>query len=783
MKISYNTLKRYLPELHDVETVAQELIMHTAEVEEIHLKGQNLKDVYIGEVLECERHPDGDKLNLVKVRVKGEILPIVCGASNVKVGIRVPVAVVGAKLTEDFVIQKTKIRGEESKGMICSEDELGLKEERQEGIMILPDNAPLDASMREFLEIDDAILEVDNKAINHRPDMFSHIGTIRELATIFELKNDLEYLEKDFSSLPEFPIENRIPEVVHRYSALKISGVNNTKSPCSVLEVLGALDVASKGILVDVTNYSLYFYGQPTHAFDADKINGKIIIRYAENGEKFVALNDEEYELTSEDMVIADEKGVIALAGVIGGKYSAVTDETKNIILESAKFDQAKVRKTGRIHGVRTDSLNVFEKDIPENLQDKATALVVDTLEKVCPNMKLEAYGDSYNIKQEEIKIRLDVDFINNLIGKEYSREYIIEVLNKLGIKLDKNNEDLIIPFWRTDMKYKADIAEEIVRIHGYNNVEATIPEVNLGAVNQSVMYNLKNDTKNFFVSRGFYELYNYSITGKDVLERAGQSVEGLIPLKNFLSEEGTHMRVSLIPGLLASLEENIRDEKNLKLFEFEKAYFIDKENNIDEKYHLASVITSENEEVPYYAMQKHLLDFFKKIGVQNAVFEKLDNAPEYAHAGRVASVVVRGKSVGVIGEIHPFIAKNFDVKNKIAFFELNMQELKEAAYSTIKAEEISIYQENNFDLSFVIDKNKNGKDLYGLILKSDKKYIDRVELIDIYENEEKMPGQRSLTFKVYISSLEGTLDDNYKAELIKIIVAKAEKQGFILRG
>jgi len=783
MKISYNTLNRYLPNLPEAWKVAEELIMHTAEVEEIILKWENLKDVYIAEVLECVKHPDSDKLNLVKVKVKWEVLPIVCGANNVKAGIRVPVAVVWAKLTPDFVIAKTKIRGETSMGMICSEDELGLVDERQEWIMILPDSAPLDKSMREYLEIDDAILEVDNKAINHRPDMFSHIGTVRELATIFDLENTLEYEKNDFSKLPEFPIENRIPEAVHRYSALEISNVENSKTPCHILGVLWAFDVASKGILVDITNYSLYFYGQPTHAFDADKINWKIIIRFAENGEKFVALNDEEYELTSEDIVIADEKGVIALAWVIWGKYSAVSNDTKNIILESAKFDQAIVRKTGRIHWIRTDALNVFEKDIPEDLQDKATALIVSELSKVCPNLELKSYGDSYEVVQEEITIPLDVEFINNLIWKEYSREYIIEVLNKLGINLAENKQDLIIPFWRTDMRYKADIAEEIVRIHGYNNVEPTIPEVNLGAVSQSTMYNLKNDTKNFFVSRGFYELYNYSITWKDVVERAGQSLEGLIPLKNFLSEEWTHMRGSLISGLLASLEENIRDTKNLKLFEFEKAYFIDKQNNVSENYHLASVITNETENIPYYDMQAHLLDYFKKVWVQGATFEKLDNAPEYAHSWRVASVIVRGKKVWVIGEIHPFIAKNFDVKGRIAFFELDMQALEAAVYSVIKAEEISVYQENNFDLSFVADKNKDWKDLYGLILKSDKKYIDRVELIDIYENEEKMPGQRSLTFKVYISSLEGTLDDNYKAELIKTIVSKAEKQGFTLRG
>ena len=254
--------------------------------------------------------------------------------------------------------------------MICSEDELGLVEERQAGIMILPENAPLDTPVRDYFKMDDTILEIDNKAINHRPDLFSHIGIAREIAAIDGAALDYTMTQTGFNHLPDLGIKNDIPSIVKRYMGLKVSNVENTESPQYIKDVLNSHDVESKGILVDITNYSLYLYGQPTHCFDADKLTGNIHIRNAKNGEIFTALNDKTYELSENDIVIADETQVIALGGIIGGKHSAVDETTKNIIVESAWFDQAVIRQTGKRLGIRTDSLNVFEKDLVHTLCD-----------------------------------------------------------------------------------------------------------------------------------------------------------------------------------------------------------------------------------------------------------------------------------------------------------------------------------------------------------------------------------------------------------------------------
>jgi phenylalanyl-tRNA synthetase beta chain len=294
----------------------------------------------------CVKHPDSEKLNCTTVEINGTLYPIVCGASNVRAGIKVPVALVGAQLTPEFKIAKTKIRGEVSEGMICSEDELGMTDERQEGILELPADAPLGFSMRDYLEKDDAILEIDNKAINHRPDLFSHIGIAREICAIAGNKLNYELANRDFSNLSDLGIINNIPETVSRYSGLKIENVSNIETPTYIKQVLDSANIASKGLLIDISNYSLYLYGQPTHCFDADKIIGNIVIRFAKDGETFIALNDSEYELTSNDIVIADSSNILALGGIIGGKDSAVSETTTNIIVESAHFDQATVRKT-----------------------------------------------------------------------------------------------------------------------------------------------------------------------------------------------------------------------------------------------------------------------------------------------------------------------------------------------------------------------------------------------------------------------------------------------------
>lgn len=778
MKISYKVLKKYIKDIKTEQEIASDLVMHTAEVEEIIYEWKNLEKVFIWEVMTCEKHPEAEKLNCTTVKVKGETFPIVCGASNVKTWIKVPVAITWAQLAPDFTIAKTKIRWEVSEWMICSEDELWLIDERQEGILELPKDAPLDICVRDYFNKNDAILEIDNKAINHRPDLFSHIWIIREICAINKTKFDFEYENLDFSNLSNLWIENKIPKNVSRYIWLKIENVSNIKSPDYIKQVLSSAEVNSKWLLVDISNYCLYLYGQPTHCFDAAKIDWNISIRFAIQWEKFTALNDSEYELNSDDIVIADNSWVIALWWIIGWKYSAVSDDTKNIIVESAHFDQAIIRKTWKKLWIRTDALNVFEKDLVNWIQKAWVSLIATELQKNIKWLKLTAYSDCYLEKQKEIFIDFNLEYINNLIWKQYSENEVMEILKNLWIEKEENK--LKIPFWRKDLNYKADIAEEIARIDWYDNIEATIPRINTWAVIQDNTYKIKNLTREYFCNIGYYDMYTYSFVNNSLMEKTLWDTQNLVTMKNALSEELTHLRWSLIPNLLLSLEKNIREYPSMKLFELEKV-FNKKDSNVLEYYSLAWVEIS-NEKIPYYNIQKTISDYFEHIWINKFFYEIPKIMPKFAHGWRTASIMVRGKEIWTIWEIHPKVANNFEINSKIAYFEINAVSLSQAMWEIIKAKDISLFQENNFDLNFVIDKTTKASKIMTAIEKSDSKLITKVELVDIYENEEKLAWKRSLTYKIFIQSMESTLDDKIKGELITTITNKVSKVWWELR-
>lgn len=778
MKVSYKILKSYLPYLQNAEKTAQDLIMHTAEVEEIIIESENLKDVYVWEIVSCIKHPDSEKLNICQVSILWEIKQIVCWASNVKSWIKVPVAIIWAKLNSDFIIAKTKIRWEISEWMICSLDELSLTSERQDWIWEMPNNSPLWINIREYLGKNDEILEIDNKAINHRPDMFSYMWILRELATIHWKEIWLKYKTIDFSKIPKLEAKNQIPEVVKRYSLLKISWVWNVTAREEIKTIIEAAGHWIKWLLVDVSNYSLYFYGQPAHIFDSDKIEWTITVRYAVLWEILEALDDKIYELSNNDIVIADNKKILALWWIIWWKSSAVSDTTKNIIIETAHFDQAVLRMTWKKLWIRTDALNIFEKDILTDLASYATALIVEELLKEFPSLKIENYFDSYENKQQIVKQTFDLQFYNHLIWASYEESYVINILKNLWIQKDWN--ELIIPFWRKELTTKADIAEEIARIDGYDKIITTVPRVNLWAIIQDPIYYLKNDSKKFFTDRWFFDVYNYSFVNKSLLEKLNLNIDDCVPLKNYLSEDSTHMKNSLIPNLMKGLEDNIRERKDIKLFEIEKVFYKNG-TEVSEDYRLSWLITSQKE-ILYYDIQSTVSDFLKTVFVDNFYFEITDKYPEYSHAGRVSKIIVRWKEVWYVWEIHPNITKKFDINDRVWFFDIEVSKLIPNIYKKIKAQELSIFQENNFDLSFVVDKSVKWREISLAIQSTNKDIIKKVELFDIYENEEKLPWKRSLSFKVYIQSMSETLKDDVKWNLIKEIILKVEKKGWNLR-
>ena len=778
MRISYKTLQKYIINLPTPEEVARLLVMHVADVEEIIHEWEWLEHVFVWEVIECEQHSNSDRLKCAKVKINWKTHAIVCGAPNLEKWQRVPVILPGGILPNGVIIKKTEIRGESSEWMICAEDEIGLTSEKKKGIMVLSQKAILWTSMKEYLWMDDVILVIDNKAINHRPDLFSHIWIIRELCVLLWQKMPIDYLNEDFSSYPKLKIENEVPDDVHRYIWLEISWVSNKKSPEDILEVISAWGAPSLWILVDISNYSLYFYGQPIHVFDAEKIDWNIVIRYAKKWESFVALDDKEYSLTHEDIVIADKSKVLALGWIIWWKSSCVTEETQRVIIEAAHFDQAILRKSWRKLWIRTDALNIFEKAPPKSFPLCGISLVCARLREIFEYMKIISYNDVYSHKQDQITIPYSVEFTNQLIGASYEEKYVLWVLDGLGIS--KKWEDLEVPFWRTDMNYKADIAEDVARIHGYDQVKPTIPRVNLWAVLQDVSYSLRLKARKFLTDRWYFDLYSYSFVNEKLMSKVGWDINDCIPMKNCLSEDLTHLKPSLIPHILAWLETNSKEYNELKLFELEKV-FRRNLNDVNEYYSLAWLFISPKE-VAYYESQSLVSDLLKTINIDKFSFETPNEVPSYIHKWRSAAIVVRWKEVGFVWEIHPKVWREFGISDRIGLFEINVDKILDAAVSIREYKEISIYQENNFDLSFVVDKKTEWKKVQTLIAATDKNIINKVELFDIYEDEDKLPWKRSLTFKIFIQSMDGTLDDSVKAKLISGIIEKVKKTGGVLR-
>ncbi len=781
MKISYNTLKRYIPNIKSAEEVAQDLIMHTAEVEEIIYEWKTFDNIVIWEIEEINSHPNADKLKICQVNIWEEKTQIVCWWTNLKLWQKVAVAKIWATVSwhgeETITMKKTKIRWIESNWMICASEEIWLEDQ-------FPAESPteiLDLSkiktktgenLAKTLEKNEIILEIDNKAINHRPDLFSHIGIIRELYAINNQKFDFKYEDKDFSWLKELNIQNEISEVVKRYMGLKISWVENIESSNYIKEVLFASWVNSKWLLVDLSNYSLYMYGQPTHIFDADKIKWKITVRFAKTNEIFIALDDKEYKLNENDIVIADEEKILALWGIIWAKSSSVSDKTKNIIIESANFDQAILRMTWKRLWIRTDSLNIFEKDILPASSQWWLSLIVSELEKVFKNLKIESFKDIYPNKQNNSEIDYDIAFINRLIGKNYSDTQVKKILNNLWIKLEDNK--LIIPAWRKELNFKADIAEEVARIDWYDKIEAKIPEIQLWAIKQENIYKIKTLSRNFFIDNWFFDMYTYSFVNKELMKKSNSDNTNLVKLKNSLSEDATHMKNSLIQNLLLTLEKNVRDFKNLKIFEVEKVFEKDG-NNINEKYNLSWLMISEKN-IVYYDIQNIIKNYLNKIWITKFSFEKITEKPWYAHWWRTANLVIRWQKVWVIWEIHPKIANNFWVKSKIWFFEINLDKIKDMAFWITKAKEISNFQASNFDISFEISKDIKWANIKNAIQKTNPKLIQKVELFDIYENKEKLWDNRSLSFKVYLQKMDSEVNDKEKNDLISEIIKKVEK-------
>ena len=828
MNISYKWLKRYIDLQDDAQTVAKILTsigLEVGTVETVETIRGGLKGLVVGEVLTCEPHPNSDHLHITKVNIgEGEPLPIVCGAPNVAAGQKVIVATVGTVLydgDESFTIKKGKLRGEDSWGMICAEDEIGVGTDHA-GIIVLPADTPVGMPAAEFYHVEnDAVIEVD--ITPNRSDACSHFGVARDLYAYYKAHNNptsalpsREGVQLTKPSVEEFKEEDQTspisvfvdaPDAAPRYSGLYIKGVEVKESPEWLKNSLLAIGLRPINNVVDVTNFVLHEMGQALHAFDADKIKGnEIHVRYAKQGEKFVTLDGVEREMDSRDLMIANKEEAMCIAGVFGGLESGVTENTKNIFLESAYFDPVTIRKTSRRHQLQTDASFRYERGCdPCNtlyVLKRAALLIkeVANAEQVGPILDNSA-------SQELLKpwsVTIDINRVNSLIGKAIGEDTIETILKALEINIVAKLGDswqLEVPRYRVDVQRECDVVEDILRIYGYDNVE--FPE----KLNTSLAYGVKPDPEKLrrriaeqLTAQGFNEILNNSLTKVSYYEPLTQlTLDTCVKIMNPLSQDLGVMRQTLLFGGLESIARNAnRKNSDLKFYEFGNCYHYkanpaarehNPENSLveySEEPHLALWLTGnkdaqtwvrKEEKTTFYQLRAYVNNILVRLGVDlsKTTVERLEN--ELFSDGLVLKAT-NGKALGFIGIVARKQLKAFDIEQEVFYADLDWNQLlKQNKQYKAVINDLPKYPEVKRDFALLVDKTVEFADLARAAFATEKKLLKNVYLFDVYEGKNLEAGKKSYALSFILQDAENTLKDTQIENIMNRMKATFEEK------
>ena len=791
MLISLNWLKQYI-DLDGIEINEMEnsLTMIGQEVEKIEIAGSNLENVVTAKIIEKEMHPDSDHLTVCKVDNGKEILQIVCGASNHKAGDKVVLAQIGAKLSEDFVIKKGKIRGKESCGMLCSEVELGIGSDK-DGIIILPEDAPIGVPFKDYLGINDTVFELE--ITPNRPDCLSHIGIARELSAYYgkELKYPETEIKSEISEKTSDNVKVSIEDsnLSRRYVTRILKNVTVKESPKWLKERIEAVGLRSINNIVDVSNFILMEMNHPNHVFDLDKIEGnEIKVKSAVKGDKLVTLDEQERELEDGDIVICDSKKILALGGVMGGLDSEVTDNTKNILLEVAQFNPQNVRKTSRRLTLSSDSSYRFERGIDVEDSIKVINRLANLIQEVAGGEILNGYVDVYPVPYENKVAELNFERLDRFVGKVIPREKVIEILRNLEIDVKDNGETLTLtaPSYRGDLELEQDYFEEVIRMYGFDNIENILPRVDINKNSTLDTTKLTDRVKIICASVGLKEVINYSFIPKDALQKlkfTGVSEDKLIDISNPITEDFVTMRPTLLYSLIKNAKDNMnRNVSNIRFFEvsrtFEKAEELAKED-----IKVGIILAGENDKTLWNPKPVHY-DFYDLKGIVEEIFSKLRfqsfsikrSVQTEFHPGRSADVFVGKEYIGSFGEIHPDVLENFGLNKKtVLVAEFNIELIKKYINKPFVYQGIVKYPAVPRDLALVMNENILVGDVLKTIEKIDKK-VEKVELFDIYQGIGVEPGKKSVAISILLRDDSKTLEEKEINDIIDKILAKMKK-------
>jgi len=801
MRISYNWLKQFIKLDWKSEETAALLTDLGLEVEGVDkfesLKG-GLEGVVIGHVLTCVQHPNADRLRITTVDLgDGVPVQIVCGAPNVAAGQKVAVATIGTTLYDKdgaaFQIKKGKIRGEDSHGMICAEDELGLGESH-DGIMILHEDLVAGTPAAKIFDIvTDEVFEIG--LTPNRADAMSHLGVARDLKAGLNQKN--VHTELITPSVSNFRVDKRTLKIdikledskrAPRYCGVTISGITVKASPAWLQNRLKAIGLTPKNNVVDVTNYVLHELGQPLHAFDAAKIKGnKVLIKTAIAGTKFVTLDDVERTLHEEDLVICDENGPMAIAGVMGGKKSGVTNSTATIFLESAYFNPVAIRKTAKRHGISTDASFRFERGIDPTITPYALKRAALLIQETAGGEITCDPEDIYPKKIEDFSVFVNFDTVTRTIGQELSKENIKKILVSLDIKITSMSEKglgLVIPSYRVDVTREIDVIEEILRVFGYNNITFT-QKINASISNSSRTedYKLQNVVAGQLTALSFNEMMANSLTTPDYIKLSENLKEEYnVLMLNPLSNDLSVMRQSLLFSALEAVSFNInRRRADLKLFEFGKSYH-KIAGSYEEKKHLTLTVTGNRQQESWAQPQKGS-DFFMFKGYITMIlgrlgFNKLQTQPLENDVFAEGSVLAIGNDIIVeFGTVKKQVLKHFDIKQEVLFADFNWAAITKLVTGKIKYTDISKFPEVRRDLALLVDNAVTFDSIYAIARQTEKTLLKDISLFDVYEGENLPEGKKSYAVSFLLQDSTKTLTDEQIDKIMGKIRQNLETQ------
>jgi phenylalanyl-tRNA synthetase beta chain len=791
MKISLSWLKQYIDVDINVSVLADALTMAGLEVEAVSDRYDYLNRVVIGRLSKIDPHSNADKLKLCRVDIGDRMLTVVCGAPNVKNDMLVPCAMPGTCFPKGTILEKSIIRGETSEGMLCSEMELGLSA-NSDGIMELGRDYSVGSSLKKALGLSDPVLEID--LTPNRPDCLSIIGTAREVAAFQKKKVTYPeiFLPESFDDISDYTsITVMAPELCPRYAASLVFDITVGPSPFWLQDRLVSVGLKPINNIVDITNFVMMETGQPLHAFDFDRLaENRIVVRAAREGEVFITLDGKERRLDPEMLMICDGKKPVALAGVMGGLNSEIEDTTTKVLLESAYFDPVCTRKTSKKTGLITDASHRFERGVDPNGTLTALNRATQLIAEIGGGKLIKGVIDEHPNTFPEKIIHFSVTEVNRRLGTCLDINDIENQLKSIEFQVDKTGNDrlqAIPPSCRVDITRFEDITEEIARLFGYNNIKTTFPLISAQGRQPSKKIELRNRIKYLMTGLGCSEAINYSFISKSSCDRLNLEPDDkkrqVIDVLNPLSDDQSVMRTSLVPGLLETMKYNISvQNRNLKLFEIGNVFFNtgQKDSLPDEVEMLACLWTgkrldavwfSKEINCDFYDLKGVIEELLGSLGIVNTTFTRMPPAScFYTKPGFTAQIIIKNELMGLVGELHPKVLSNYDLKQTAFIFELNFDKLINYMPGTKSVTPIPKFPATSRDITMIVNKDIEVNNILQSVMDLNEELVENLHLFDVFEGDPIPSGRKSISFRITYRSSSETLEDNRTNNLHKSI-------------